>query len=227
MTFLPVDGSTSATKSASDAPASGASASASAKPASDSSSSDPRSIGVDVITDTAYSGALKLGVAHIFGLYNHSYLATQHAGSNASQITEVVATPTEITLGYSVYMDALLHDGRTYDIAYGTGFTRFLDAIEKHTGVFAALGVLGYENAKLDYLRTLYFGVEGDLGRRISVAATLAIHRDNELVAASVGGPVPATGIQTSSSYGVGFGLVFNVTGEFFEFVERNPGMLK
>ena len=187
----------------------------------------PKSIGIDVITDTGYSGAIRLGAAHVFGVQSPRFVSTQAAGSGEAQITEISDAPSEIALGYALYFDGFTESGRTYNVSYGRGLNKFLHDITRHGSFYAGLGILGYQNARLDYLRTLYLGGELNFNRNLSIAFTWALHRSDQLIGASVGGPVPISGIQTAGSYQMGFGLMFNVATEFFEFVKQNAGFSK
>lgn len=183
-----------------------------------SAAASAHAIGFDVITDEAYSGALRLGVSHVFS-NTHRYTSFTPPGGAQAQIERIDGRPLEIALGYSIYGD-IVTGGRTYNISYGTGLARAGYWVLRHTGLYAGVGVLGYDGGKLDYLRSLYFGVELDFNRNISLGFAWNLRRNDLLADAMVGGPVPPSGIQTRSEAQSTCAVILNVTSEFFEFAK-------
>jgi hypothetical protein len=188
----------------------------------DSGSSAPanaHTIGIDLITDEAYAGALRLGVSQVFARTHRYSSFTPSTGAQA-QIERIDSRPLEVTLGYSIYGD-IFTGGRTYNIAYGGGaLSQIGHWLLRHTGLYAGVGVLGYEGGKLDYLRSLYLGVELDVNRNIAFGFAWNLRRRDQLADAMVGGPVPASGIQTRSDAQSTCAVFLNVTTEFFEFAK-------
>lgn len=178
-------------------------------PPAAATASPTNKIGIDVITDQAYSGALRLGVGFATSPI-HRYSRFEATTGAQPEIHEDTGRPLEVVVGYAVYLDYLFCGGRTYNV--------FRCSALRHMSLFFGVSALGYDGAKADYLRSIYTGLEFEAGRNISVAVGLNLRRDDELDGAFIGGPIPPSGIPTRTRIAPGLGIVFNVSSEFFEF---------
>lgn len=178
---------------------------------------------IDLAVDQGYSGSLRVGIAHVFGAQDHRFSKLQPAASLPATITETDTGTNEVVVGYSLYLDALLHGdpaGRTYAVYPDHWYAAPL----RHLGLFVGFGALSYSPGNIDFLKSIHVGAELELTRNLSIAATAVGRRITQLGGnLHVGGLAPSGDLPTSSDYGYGFGLVFNFSTDFVKFATAAP----
>lgn len=183
--------------------------------------------GVDFIVDQPYSGGLRIGFGYLTNLKDENFSSHKLPGSDQSQILSTNASPIELVLGYTLYLDAF-GNGRTYGLKYGTGWEYLGNVITRHLGVYVGVGVLGVQSTNVDFLKSIHVGLEVELSRNISFAITYYTRRSSKLpenLNLHVGGPAPDGGdIPGDSELTHGLGLVVNVTSDFFKFAVNPLG---
>jgi hypothetical protein len=165
---------------------------------------------VEFLVEQTYVGAVRLGVAVVFGgAVDRDYESRAVSGSQQS---EVVATSTqdanlELVLGYSAYLTP-----RSYA---NTNWLRF----EPYVGI----GLLNDGPTGLETLKSLHAGIEWEPTPNFAIALTGVVRRVNRLQDdLRVGSPVSGS-IPTGETIGLGAGVVFNLSPEFFR-VARSSG---
>lgn len=172
---------------------------------SDDGKTEESSVNLELIVETLYYGALRLGLGLGFGEFDHGYAAQK---LNGSPVSEVVQTSTnnvdlEIVLGFAFFG----WWGRSY--AHG-------DVV--HPAPYIGLGLLATGNS-LQVMRAAYAGVELELGKNFSIALT-GVARFVQLLpkGSIVGSPVPDGALPTRLGVGFGGAIIFNLAPEFFKF---------
>jgi hypothetical protein len=160
-----------------------------------------------------YSSALRFGIGMVFGASDHSYSARKPPGGDVSTIIDngaPYAIP-EITLGFAPFLNGLgPNHGRVY-----THYTQSISHLAPYVGV----GVLTATTGQVQWLRSLYLGVEYELFSNCSVAVTWVLRRTDALAPGlEVGTQVGDTTTLTATRYASGIGLVFNFTPDFLKF---------
>jgi hypothetical protein len=193
----------------------GAQASDKSSDADASSAPMATNTGVDIITDAAYAGSLRFGIGYAPGAKSYRYAKATPAGATQSEIARYENHPLDVVVGYSFYLDDL-SQGRTYNVIDTEWYSYFA----RHLGLYAGLGVIGYDGARLDYLRSMYIGGEFEVNRNFSIALTGNLRREDRLATSMVGGPVPDSGIALQSKYGWNCAFVFSISNEWFQFAK-------
>ncbi len=167
-------------------------------------------VNVDFAVQTTYAGAIRLGVATLFGgAIDGAYAVRQQPGSQQAEVVAQVPDPfnLELTLGYAAFLD---RHGRP-----DTGCASSPWCFAPYIGV----GVLaqGPED-NLKFLNALHVGVEWEPVHNFSIGFTLVGRRVSRLGAGYVvGGPADPRADLTTNRYAAGFGVVFNVSPSFFK----------
>jgi hypothetical protein len=171
---------------------------------------EPASRVVEFLVEQTYLGAVRLGVAVVFGgAVDRGYEARQVSGSPQA---EVVATTKqtanlELVLGYSAYLTP-----RAYA---NTNWFRF----EPYVGI----GVLNDSPTGLETLKSLHAGIEWEPTPNFAIALTGVVRRVTRLQdGIHVGSPVTGS-VPTNETIGLGGGVVFNLSPEFFR-VAKSSG---
>lgn len=164
-----------------------------------------------------YGGALRLGFGAIcVPALAHSYGARKAAGGDFSTVVDNGADPVavELVVGYAPFLFAK-HSragGRTYTPGENE-WTRFAP--------FFGVGVISstVTTAKVDYLRSFYFGFEYELTAGSSIAIAGVVRRTDQLAhGLEVGAPVDPGTTVTRVAFDFGLGVVVNITPKFFQF---------
>lgn len=163
-----------------------------------------------------YGGALRLGIGaiRVHGL-EHNYGIRKVAGSDFSQIVDNGADPVnmEIVVGYAPFLASKIFSefgGRTY-MNDENPWLRIAP--------YFGFGAIVSSNSKIEWLRSLYVGIEYELMPGSSLALTTVIRRVDALAnRLSVGMPVADGTNLTRVNYEYGWGVVFNFTPAFFQF---------
>ena len=165
---------------------------------------------VEFVVEPVYVGAVRLGVAVLFGgATDRAYGARSVGGSKQS---EVVATTSqkadiELVLGYSAYLSP-----RGYA---NPDWLRFEP--------YAGIGVLNDSASGLQTLKSFHAGVEWEPSANFGVALTGVVRRVTRLAdGLRVGSPVTGD-VPTVQRADLGIGLVFNLSPEFFR-VAKSSG---
>ena len=173
---------------------------------------------ITMLVQETYSGALRAGIGAVtMGAVDGAYAIRTRAGSPQAEI--VAEDPAlynlEFVLGYAAFLD---EGGRP-----AAGCLSAPWCFAPYVGV----GVLS-QDGRGDYraLSSVHLGLEWQPVRNFSVAATLVGRRTDRLAAGlEVGGPaLPGDDIITQG-YGLGAGIVFNISPSFFRFAATGlPG---
>lgn len=163
----------------------------------------------EFVVEERFTGALRMGIGLLTGAtVERSYGVDTVNGSNQSEIVLEGDSPVafEIVLGYAQFLES---SGRSYALG------RFIPRFAPWIGV----GVLQTTEGNISSLQTFYLGIEAELGRSFSIAPALAIGRTERLrdgyhVGSAIAGDEPPT----VERYRPGFGIVFNLTPDFFKF---------
>jgi hypothetical protein len=164
-------------------------------------------ISFDLIVDSLYYGALRLGVGVGFGSFDRGY-AAQNIGGGA--INEVVATANtnvnlELVLGFAPFLE---RSGRSYTRGVPVAFAPYI-----------GVGVLAQGNKGIEAFKSFHIGGEIELGRNFSIALTFVGRFVSTLPPnTEVGSPVPSGILSTRTGFAGGGALVFNLAPEFFKF---------
>lgn len=168
-------------------------------------------INLEFVVMKTYSGALRTGISAVsLGAVDGRFALRQFAGSPQP---EVVAEPVDpFNLEFVVGYAAFLEDGGRPEI----GCKRAPWCFAPYLGV----GLLSQDNRdNFKFLSSVHLGIEIEPVKHFSIAATLVGRRVTRLANGyQVGGPAePGAQIETQR-YGLGAGLVFNVSPTFFNF---------
>ena len=179
-----------------------------------------RSQVIELIVEETHAGALRLGIASVFGkAVDRSYEARRVNGSQQSEIVATGANKVdfELVLATAPYLfDYLLLDGPRPAISAGPRFAPYLG--------IGLVSVKADENAELAFLRSMYFGAELEFVPSFSVAGAVVIRKVSRLSASQHIGSPTTDGVSTESTTGVGFGLVVNFSPEFFKIASKGSG---
>jgi hypothetical protein len=167
----------------------------------------------DLVVDTVYYAALRVGMAIGFGEFDHGYQAQKLGGGSLSEVVATASTTTnlEVVVGFVPYLDGLLSGrltGRSYGGGLDLGFAPYL-----------GVGVLGQGNKGIDAFKSFHGGLELEIGRSFSIALTFVGRFVNELPNnVKVGSPVPDGTLATHTGFAPGGALVLNMAPEFLKF---------
>jgi hypothetical protein len=165
---------------------------------------------VEFLVEQTYLGAVRLGISAVFGgAVDRGYEARSVGGARQAEIvaTSTEAVNLEVVLGYSAYLTP-----RSYA---NTNWFRF----EPYVGI----GVLNDSPTGIQTLKSLYAGIEWEPTPNFAIALTGVARRVTRLQnGLRVGSPVTGE-VPTAQTIGLGAGLVFNLSPEFFR-VARSPG---
>lgn len=177
--------------------------------------SQRQTIIIEVIVETTYAGAVRVGVASVFGgAVDRAYAVQARPGSGQA---EIVATNNsmfdlELTLGFAPFLE-FVNGGR----AYHQGGKRWRFA------PYVGIGLLNQKKNALEVLKSLHVGVEAEPNPHFSIALTLVGRQVTRLIPpATIGSPADPSGAPVSSGYKLGVGLVFNVSPEFLKFAAQD-----
>jgi hypothetical protein len=168
---------------------------------------------VEMLVPHVYSSALRLGLALVGGAADHSYSARKPPGGDVATIVDNGApylTP-EITLGFAPFFDGLRRrHGRVYTHYHQSPW---------HLAPYIGVGVLSATTGQVQWLRSLYVGIEYEFFSNCSIALAAVLRRTDALSPGlNVGDPVGDMTTLTSSRYAAGIGVVFNFTPDFLKF---------
>jgi hypothetical protein len=136
---------------------------------------------IDIIVLQRFSGAFRAGIAGIYGAPDQKFEPRTAPGSSQAEIVRTTRTPVEFVLGYSIYFEGLgdrpgrsyfTHDGNTVQDGHG-GF---------YLG-FGAVSVSGTNS--VDFLKSLYAGLEYEFSPYFAVALTGVVRRSRTAVSAA------------------------------------------
>ena len=161
----------------------------------------------ELTVETAYAGAIRIGVGAIFGGgRDRSYTALTLPGSGQAEITtsEGGAMDTEIVIGAAAFLDP---GGRTYVASSPTRWAPYF-----------GIGILNQTATGFELLKSVHLGAEYEVSRQFSIALTLVGRRVTRLAdGLEVGDPIDASTVPTRSGYELGVGVVVNVSPEFLK----------
>lgn len=170
-----------------------------------------QSLTLQFIIEKTYAGAIRVGVASVFGgAVDREYAVQTRPGSDQPEIvaTSNSAFDLELTLGFAPFLE-FFNGGRSY--FQGRGRLRFAP--------YVGIGLLNQKQNALETLKSLHLGIEAEPNPHFSVALTLVGRRVTRLSPpASVGSPGDPSGPPTSTGYQLGVGVVLNVSPDFLRF---------
>lgn len=181
--------------------------------------------GIDLIVDQRYVGAFRIGVGYDFNIHDLAYSAKTVPGSSQPEIFGTNASPFELVLGYSLYLDGF-GKGRTYSLGLGTSFCDVVkNLFLRHVGLFGGIGAASIQGTSVDFLKSLYLGVEIEVSRNLSLSIAHVSRRTAELAdGLMLGGPAPSGDIPTAVHIEEGWGFVLSVSTDFFRFAVQPTG---
>ena len=173
---------------------------------------------ISLLVQETFSGALRAGIGAVtMGAVDGAYSIRNRAGSPQAEIVS--------------------EDPALYNLEFVLGYAAFLDEGGRPAGgcltvpwcfaPFVGVGVLS-QDGRGDYraLSSVHLGVEWEPVRNFSIAATLVGRRTDQLAAGlNVGGPATPGDDIITQGYGLGAGIVFNISPSFFKFAASGlPG---
>ncbi len=180
---------------------------------------------VELVVEKSYAGAIRLGLGVVFppGSLNRdrTYQAVQRPGSDQHEIVATDAGPAEfeLVLGYAPY---------AFDfIGEGTGRRYVGQTLRERSAGFApyiGLGALQANATGVELLKSIHLGIEWEPQRNFSIAFTLIARRVKRLASGYALEQAVAAGfeIPTRQTIRFAFGLVLNLSPEFFRFASSN-----
>ena len=176
---------------------------------------------VELIVETTYSGAIRIGFGMVFGgAVDRRYTAQAYPGSDQS---EIVANgggdlDIELVVGIAPFLETFM-GGRGYHS--GRNLTTFPFGLAPYVG----LGLIGSRVGGAEFLTSFYFGLEWEPIQNFSVAATIVARRVHRLLPGlSVGDAVAPGAVLSREGYELGLGIVINVSPEFLQFTGAIAG---
>ncbi len=166
---------------------------------------------ITLLVQETYSGALRAGIGAVtLGAVDGTYSIRNRAGSPQAEIIaeDPALYNVEFVLGYAAFLD---EGGRP-----AAGCLSAPWCFAPYVGV----GVLS-QDGRGDYraLSSMHLGLEWQPVRNFSIAATLVGRRTDQLAAGlRVGGPANPGDEIITQGYGLGAGIVFNISPSFFRF---------
>lgn len=166
----------------------------------------------ELLVQKTYAGALRTGIGFAFGgALDASYGSATAAGSDQA---EVVATSrggvdVELVVGFAPF---LRPGGRP-----ATGCVR----IERCFAPYVGVGIIAPRASGVDVLTSVHAGLEWEPVKTFSIAGTAAVRRVTRLAdGVAVGSPTVGAP-PTTEGWGVGVGVVLNVSPEFFKVASK------
>lgn len=167
----------------------------------------------EYLVQQQYSGALRFGLSGVFTAQEHAYGIRKAPGSMIGSLVDNGASPfdAEVVAGYAPFVFNWDDGGRSY----GGRSQRSQNSIAPYIG----LGLVSGSASGVSWLKSLYLGLEYELGANCSIAGALVLRRVDRLAyGLSVGDPVADGTTLTTSGYAGGFGVVLNFTPDFVKF---------
>lgn len=173
---------------------------------------------IEMQVEETYAGALKLGLAPIFGpAVDSRFKALALPGDGQKHIALEGEGPAdlELVVGFTPYVDALW-GGRGY--ANSDNLSGFPWGFSPYVGV----GALSAGAAGVDAIKSLHVGLEWEMTKDFGVAATIVGRRVTRLAEpATVGMPVDSDAdIPTLQKVELGVGIVLNVSPDFLKLAQ-------
>ena len=176
---------------------------------------------IDLQVESLSWGAVRLGVGTVFGdTVGKGYKAQTAAGSSQTEIvqTDNLGMGFEAVLGLSPYVLDVLTcagNGRSY-----TG------GCNRYVAPYIGFGIVGASStASVQTFDSIYLGLELAFSSTYSLAGTFVARQRSELgTGYHVGSPVDSNTTFTRNATGYGFGLVLNVTPDFFTLPTPSSG---
>ncbi|MEM6731771.1 MAG: hypothetical protein AAF658_09450 [Myxococcota bacterium] len=177
---------------------------------------DVEKLDVDLAVEQTYLGAVRVGIG-LVGLdaTNAEYESRTSVGSQQAEI--IAGDPSdlefELVIGYAAYLD---RGGRP---ASGCAYRPLCFA------PYVGVGVLTPDSGDdgVRFLSSVHAGIEWEPSPTFSIAATVVGRRVDRLgPGLLIGGPAPDDDSSlTRQTFGLGAGIVFNVSSEFFSFATK------
>jgi hypothetical protein len=166
----------------------------------------------ELVVEQTYSGALRLGIGIPLIAVDRSYSATLVGGSDQH---EIVATGSgadvELVVTLAAFVEAL-HGGRSYTGADGSDFL-------EHWGLFVAAGIVSSTQNGVEFLTSIYVGLEWEPIRSISFGFGYVLRRVHRLIDGyEVGDAAMAGATLSEPEWTSGVGFVIGVSPEFLQF---------
>jgi hypothetical protein len=162
-------------------------------------------LAVEMIVETSYVGAIRLGVgANFLGAVDAGYEARTYPGSNQAEVavSEGGAMDLDLMLGYAAFLGPNGRPARGCESL----------CLAPYVGV----GVLSSSEEGLALLKSLHAGIEWEPVPDFSIAFTgVARAVDRLPEGLQVGSPIDGDTVPTQRSYGLGVGLVLNFSPAF------------
>ena len=166
---------------------------------------------VQLIVEETFSGALRMGIAGIFGnAVDRTYRPYMHAGSGQYEIVSNESGPfdLEFVIGFAPFLE---RGGRGY-----TSGSRF------HFAPFVGVGVLSMGGeGHAQWLKSIHLGLEWEPTPTFSIAFTGVLRRVTRLrEGAILGGPTGSSDsdVPTATRHELGMAVVLNLSPDFFQF---------
>ena len=168
---------------------------------------------VDITVDEPYAGAIRIGVAAVFGSARDRAFSSQALpGSGQMEITTTDGgvLDSELVIGAAAFLE---EGGRTY-----------YSGERRHWAPYFGIGILNQTTTGFEVLKSLHLGVEYEISKQFSISFTVVGRRVTRLVdGLEVGDPITATTVPTRTGYELGVGLIVNLTPEFLK-LGKSPG---
>jgi hypothetical protein len=170
--------------------------------------------GYELFIPQLYSGALRVGYG--VGWVNHlgrNYSTRKIPGSDFADVVDNGGAPLamDLVIGYAPFLFDRSNGGRYYGLS-DAPYTRWAP-------YFALSALSANVSGKVDWLRSVYVGLEYELLPGSSLAVALSGRRVDALAnGLYVGLPVADGTSLTKTTYQFGLGVVFNFTPFFFQF---------
>jgi hypothetical protein len=166
---------------------------------------------VQLIVEETFSGALRMGIAGIFGnAVDRTYRPYMHAGSGQHEIVANESGPfdLEFVIGFAPFLE---RGGRGY-----TSGSRY------HFAPYVGVGVLSMGGeGHAQWLKSIHLGLEWEPTPTFSIAFTGVLRRVTRLRTGSVlGGPTGSADddVPTAMRHELGMAVVLNLSPDFFQF---------
>jgi len=172
----------------------------------------------EIIVVTPYQGAMRIG----FGIFGGEAVERYYEGRDYpnSRQKEIVCTnenpvDIELVLGYAHFFEK---GGRshTYDQMNNEG------GFWKYWAPYVGIGLVAHDQeTAIDIFKSFYLGGEWEPSQHFSLAFTAVFRRVERLDGVKLGGPVDTPDVPTKNDLGIGYGIVLNISPEFFKFASK------
>lgn len=176
-----------------------------------------RSQAITLLVEPAYGGAIRFGLATVFGpavSHQYSVLTAPGAGQRELGLSFTGNAEFELVVGATAFVwDLIGRGGRTY-ITPRPWWSYVIPS------PLIGMGVIGTLGDKVSAFQSLHLGGEWEFTRAFSIAATAVLRRTTRLNdGLSVGSPVSGDdiGAFTHAELNWGFGLVVNFSPELLQ----------